>query len=57
MPCSPLEDSRRFGGTYRLHLQSRKIRRARRQRETKWQAEGSAESPAATKFMLHQIYI
>jgi hypothetical protein len=24
-PCSPLKINRRFGGTYRLHLQGRKI--------------------------------
>jgi hypothetical protein len=25
-PCSPLKVNRRFGGTYRLHLQSRRTR-------------------------------
>jgi hypothetical protein len=34
-PCSPLKVNRCFGGTYRLHLQDRRIRRARNQ----WQAE------------------
>jgi hypothetical protein len=38
-PCSPLKVNRRFGGTYRLHLQGRKISRARNQREIRWQAE------------------
>jgi hypothetical protein len=28
-PCSSLSVNRRFGGTYRLHLQGQKIRRAR----------------------------
>jgi hypothetical protein len=28
MPCSPLKVNRRFGGTYRLHLQGRRISRA-----------------------------
>jgi hypothetical protein len=28
-PCSPLKVNRRFGGTHRLHLQSRRISRAR----------------------------
>jgi hypothetical protein len=37
-PCSPLKVNRRFGGTYRLHLQGRKISRARNQRESRWQA-------------------
>jgi hypothetical protein len=27
MPCSPLKVNRRFGGTYRLHLQGRKMSR------------------------------
>jgi hypothetical protein len=29
-PCSPLKVNRRFGGTYCLHLQGRRISRARR---------------------------
>jgi hypothetical protein len=37
-PCSPLKVNRRFGGTYRTHLQGRRIRRARNQRESRWQA-------------------
>jgi hypothetical protein len=37
--CSPLEVNRRFGGTYRLHLQGLKISRARNQREIRWEAE------------------
>jgi hypothetical protein len=32
-PCSPLKVNRRFGGTYRLHLQGRRISRAGNQRE------------------------
>jgi hypothetical protein len=32
-----LKVSRRFGGTYRLNLQGRRISRARNQRESKWQ--------------------
>jgi hypothetical protein len=38
-PCSPLKVKRRFGRTYRLHLQVRRISRARNQRESRWQAE------------------
>jgi hypothetical protein len=38
-PCSPLKVNRRFGGTYRLHLQGRKISRAQNQRESRWQAK------------------
>jgi hypothetical protein len=30
MPCSPLKFSRRFRGTFRLHLQARRIRQASR---------------------------
>jgi hypothetical protein len=37
--CSPLKVNRRFGGTYQLHLQGRKINPGRYQRERKWQAE------------------
>jgi hypothetical protein len=36
-PCSPLKVNRRFGGTYRLHLQGRKISQARNPRENRWQ--------------------
>jgi hypothetical protein len=38
-PCSPLSVNRRFGGTYRLHLQRLKISWARNQCESKLQAE------------------
>jgi hypothetical protein len=38
--CSPLEVNRRFGWTCRLHLQGRRIREARSQRESMRQAEG-----------------
>jgi hypothetical protein len=38
-PCSALSGTRRFGGAYHLHLQGRKISRARDQRESSWQAE------------------
>jgi hypothetical protein len=38
-PCSPLEVNRRFGETYRLHLQGRKIS----QRETSLKAGGKLE--------------
>jgi hypothetical protein len=34
-PYSPLSINRRFGGTYSLHLQGKKISRARNQRETR----------------------
>jgi hypothetical protein len=37
-PCSPLSVYRRFGGTYRLHLQGQKISSARNQPESRWQA-------------------
>jgi hypothetical protein len=38
MLCSPMKVNRRFGGTYRLHLESRKISRARYQSESRWKA-------------------
>jgi hypothetical protein len=38
MPYSPLKINRRFGGTSRLHLQGRRISRARNQRESRWKA-------------------
>jgi hypothetical protein len=41
-PCSPFNVNRRFGGTYRLQLQGRRIGRARYQCESRWQAEQSA---------------
>jgi hypothetical protein len=41
-PCSPLKINRRFGGTYHLHFQSRRISQARNQREGRWQADQSA---------------
>jgi hypothetical protein len=33
MPCSPLSCNRHFGGTYRLHLQGRRIISARTSRQ------------------------
>jgi hypothetical protein len=38
-PCSAFKVNRRFGGTYRLHLQGRKISGARNRRESRWKAE------------------
>jgi hypothetical protein len=38
-----LNINRRFGGTYCLHLQSRRISRARNQCKSRWQAELEAE--------------
>jgi hypothetical protein len=48
-PCSPLKVNRRFGGTYSLHLQGRRIRRARNQCESRWQAD-SSETPVDTQW-------
>jgi hypothetical protein len=39
-PCGPSKVNRRFGGTYRLHLQGRRISRESNQRDGRWQAEG-----------------
>jgi hypothetical protein len=41
-PCSPLSCTRRFGGTYRLHLQDRRISSAN-QRASRWQARWFVE--------------
>jgi hypothetical protein len=38
-PWSPLKVNRSFGGTYRLHLQGRRISRGRNQPESRWQWE------------------
>jgi hypothetical protein len=37
-PSSPLKVNRRFGVSYRLHLQGRRISRVRNHRGSKWQA-------------------
>jgi hypothetical protein len=37
-PCNLLKVNRRFGGTYRLHIQGQNIRRVRIQSESRWQA-------------------
>jgi hypothetical protein len=37
-PCSPLSFSRRFGGTYRLHLQVRRNKFSTNQQASRWQA-------------------
>jgi hypothetical protein len=36
-PCYPFKVNQRFGVTYPLHLQDRRISRTRNQRESKWQ--------------------
>jgi hypothetical protein len=38
-PCNPLEVNPRFGETYRLHLQGRRVRQARNQSEIRWPTE------------------
>jgi hypothetical protein len=42
--CSPLKVNQHFRGTYRLHLQGRRISRARNQHESRWQAELKMEA-------------
>jgi hypothetical protein len=37
-PHSPLKVNQSFGGTYSLHLQSRRISQARKQRENRWKS-------------------
>jgi hypothetical protein len=36
-PCSPLKVNWLFGGSYRLYLQGRRIRRVRNELESRWQ--------------------
>jgi hypothetical protein len=43
-PCSPLKVNRRFGGTFRFHVQGRRISQVRNQREA-----GSKHSSALKK--------
>jgi hypothetical protein len=38
-PCSLLSCNRRFGGTYRLHLQGRRKHFSKNQQVSRWQAE------------------
>jgi hypothetical protein len=40
MPCSHLKVNRSLRGTYRLHLQGRRINQARNQPESRWQDGG-----------------
>jgi hypothetical protein len=42
-PCSQLKVNRRFGETYRLHLQGR-INRAKYRRESRWQADSTLDN-------------
>jgi hypothetical protein len=58
-PCSPLRVNRHFGGTYRLHLQGRKISRERHQRESRWQAEGNAAATSRPHdlFILFHLFL
>jgi hypothetical protein len=39
-PCSPMKVNLRFGGSYRLLLQDRRISRARNQPDSRWQVVG-----------------
>jgi hypothetical protein len=50
MQCNLSKANRRFGGTCRLHLQGRRISRARSQRESRWQAEPPEQSRACHLF-------
>jgi hypothetical protein len=48
MPCSPLKVNQSFGGTCLLHLQVRRINRARNQRECGWQTMVSCTAHSST---------
>jgi hypothetical protein len=45
-PCSRLKVNWRFGGTYHLHLQGRRISRARNQREIRCEADSTLKMEA-----------
>jgi hypothetical protein len=53
-PCSPLEVNRLFGGTYRLHLQGRRISRARNQSKIRWQ--GRRYIPPKRRFTFNGLH-
>jgi hypothetical protein len=55
-PYSPLKVNRRFGGTYRLHLQSRRISRAKNQREIRCQAELASCSAYSSTMKMEAIF-
>jgi hypothetical protein len=48
-PCSPLSCTRRFGGTYRLHLQCRIISSANQRATLKMEAIRSSKTSGATQ--------
>jgi hypothetical protein len=48
-PCRSLSVNRRFGGTYRFHLQGTKISREGYQRESRWQAETPVDFQRTTR--------
>jgi hypothetical protein len=54
-PCSPLEVNRRFGRTYRLHLQGRRISQARNQRESRWHAFNGLHGVISQKMLLFNL--
>jgi hypothetical protein len=43
-PCRLLKVNQNFGSTHRLHLQGRRIRDAKYQRKSRWQAELKMEA-------------
>jgi hypothetical protein len=56
-PSSPLTINRRFGGTYRLQIQGRKISLARSRRKSRWQAETPpGKTPGFVTLKMEAIY-
>jgi hypothetical protein len=50
-PCGPVKATRSFGGTYRLHLQGRRISQAKKQHEA-----GSKQILLHTGFLLGLLF-
>jgi outer membrane biogenesis lipoprotein LolB len=57
MPCSLLSCNRRFGGTYRLHLQGRRNHFSKNQQVSRWQAEYSARQKTIYIYIVTRLVI
>jgi hypothetical protein len=56
-PCNPLSVNRRFGGTYDLHLQGRKMSWASNQRENRWlPPEDGGDVPLKCQLTLNGLH-
>jgi hypothetical protein len=55
-PCTPLKVNRRFGGTYCLHLQGRRISRARNQCKSRWKARWRWHVPPKRRLTFNGLH-